>query len=372
MNVLFDHQIFWYQPYGGISNYFATVMDVAYQKHLFDFEFSTRYSNNRYLQEKPFSKSKPFLAKHSFPGKNSLFFALKKKNEMSALKVLKSGKVDLFHASYFDTYYLGKQKCPFLLNFFDLTMEKFPEMFSPRVTFKKQKEELLKEVAHIITCSENTKKDFIKHYNFDKKDVTVSYLSSSLLNKIDQSKLIIDKASVPGKYILFIGGRDLYKNFSLFAKAVTPLLQKDPKLYIVCAGKALSSTEQAFLSTLGILDRVVCYSVKDHDLAYLYSNAELFVYPSIYEGFGIPIVEAFQHKCPVVLSDASCFPEVASNAGVYFDPNDIDSMRESIEKVLFDEKKRRILTKRGYLRAKDFSVERTVSQTIQAYKKALK
>ena len=372
MKVLYDHQIFWYQKYGGISNYFASIMDFAHTNNLFDFEYSGDYSNNRYLIGKTFSKSKPFLSKHSFPGKNSLFFMLKKKNEMHALKSLKNGLIDLFHPTYFDTYYLGKQKCPFVLNFFDLTMEKFPEMFNPRGTFEKQKIELLTKASHVITCSENTKNDFVKYYNFEKKDVSVAYLASSLPNKLDKNKITIINKSIPEKYILFIGSRGLYKNFNLFAKAVAPLLSSDPKLFIVCAGEALSSTEEAFLSTIGILNRVKCYSVKDHDLVYLYSNAELLVYPSVYEGFGIPIIEAFQHKCPVVLSNSSCFPEVAKNSASYFDPKDENSIKNKIADLMADTKKKSIFVKRGFKRAKDFSVEKSTLQTIKAYKKVLR
>ena len=80
MKIVYDHQIFWYQRYGGISNYFASVMDYAHNNKLFDFELSALYSNNRYLDEKKFSRAKKFLPKHHFVGKNSLFVALKKKN----------------------------------------------------------------------------------------------------------------------------------------------------------------------------------------------------------------------------------------------------------------------------------------------------
>lgn len=371
MKLLYDHQIFWYQPYGGISNYYYGVMDTAHKNKLFDFEFSTLHANNRYIQGLSYSKAKPFLPQHSFPGKNSLFFALKKKNESNALKILKEGRIDLFHPTYFDTYYAGKTKVPYVLNFFDLTMERFSDMFSPRVTFFKEKKELLKNSRQVIVCSKNTKKDLLKYYDFDAKDVSVAYLSSSLPKKFDAKKVTIDAKNLPKKYILFIGGRDLYKNFNFFAKAIAQLIKDNPEIKIVCAGKELSSTERAYLSTIGILDKVITYSVKDHDLIYLYKNALVMVYPSLYEGFGIPIIEAFDNGCPVALSKASCFPEVAENAAVYFDPANESSIREAVEKIITDDKLKNKIVKLGYARGKEFSLDKTVEQTMKAYEKAL-
>ena len=372
MKVLYDHQIFWYQRYGGISNYFVNVMDYAYKNKTFDFDFSTLYSNNRYLEDKNFSNAKKFLPKHIFAGKNSLFVLLKKKNERNALKLLKDKSVDLFHPTYFETYYFNQLKKPLVISFFDLTMEKFPQYFNPRVMFDKEKREILKKANQVLVCSKNTKKDLVNFYDYDPKQVSVANLTSSLPNKLDKSKLSMDPSIIPNNYLLFIGGRGLYKNFNFFVQSVVPLLDKDPTLHIVCAGEPLSTSEQAHLTALGVLDRIVCISVKDHDLIYLYQNAKMLVFPSEYEGFGIPIIEAFNNKCPVALSNASCFPEVAGKAAVYFDPKDASSIKNAVEDLLTNKSKVKTLTKKGITQAQEFTTEKISNATKAAYKKALK
>ena len=98
----------------------------------------------------------------------------------------------------------------------------------------------------------------------------------------------------------------------------------------------------------------------------------MFVFPSLYEGFGIPILEAFNCNCPVALSKASCFPEIAGASAVYFDPTDSESIENCVSKILADDKKRSLLIKRGLKRAKDFSWDKTALQTKKVYEKALK
>jgi glycosyltransferase involved in cell wall biosynthesis len=104
-------------------------------------------------------------------------------------------------------------------------------------------------------------------------------------------------------------------------------------------------------------------------MASLYRHALCFVYPSLYEGFGIPILEAFANGCPVCLSDASCFPEVASDAALYFNPNDADSMLCTIKELLEYASLRDELCVKGAARGKEFSIERMVEQTCNVYRK---
>ena len=109
----------------------------------------------------------------------------------------------------------------------------------------------------------------------------------------------------------------------------------------------------------------------DAELAYLYRDAEAFVFPSHYEGFGLPILEAFAHGCPVVLSSASCFPEVAQEAALYFRPDAAQQLAEQLERVLTDKVLHRRLSETGHLRSQDFTWERTTALTRQLYKDAV-
>jgi glycosyltransferase involved in cell wall biosynthesis len=111
--------------------------------------------------------------------------------------------------------------------------------------------------------------------------------------------------------------------------------------------------------------------VNDAILAQLYQKALAFVFPSLYEGFGLPILEAFSCGCPVALSDSSSFPEVAKEAAIYFDPHIKSSMEEAILKIIHDEKLRDVLRRRGYEALKDFSWKKTAEKTLSLYKSIL-
>jgi glycosyltransferase involved in cell wall biosynthesis len=106
----------------------------------------------------------------------------------------------------------------------------------------------------------------------------------------------------------------------------------------------------------------------DRGLAHAYRAADLFVFPSLYEGFGMPILESFASGCPVVLAEASCFPEIAQDAALYFDPNDAEMMRDAITRGLRDRNLRRRLRELGAMRAAEFSWERTVHETFAVYR----
>lgn len=112
-------------------------------------------------------------------------------------------------------------------------------------------------------------------------------------------------------------------------------------------------------------------NVSDEELAYIYSKAEMFVFPSLYEGFGIPIVEAMSCNCPVVLSNASCFPEIAGDAAVYFDPNKSEDMAEKIDEVLQSEKLKKKLIYKGKQRAKLFTWNKNAKAIYDIYKELI-
>ena len=141
---------------------------------------------------------------------------------------------------------------------------------------------------------------------------------------------------------------------------------------MVCAGSSFSKSEIDLFESLKVKEKIVYFEVDDNELAFLYSKAKLFVFPSLYEGFGIPILEAFNCGCPVALSNTSCFPEVAGNAAVYFDPTDEKSILNAVESVIYDEKKANSLRKKGFEQAKNFSWEKTAKETKKVYQKAMK
>ena len=130
-----------------------------------------------------------------------------------------------------------------------------------------------------------------------------------------------------------------------------------------------NSKEQKLFARWNIADRLLHISANDAQMVSLYRHALCFVFPSHYEGFGIPILEAFNNNCPVCLSNASCFPEVAGDAAMFFNPNDAQSMHDTLKEVLASSTLREELRQKGALRSKEFSLERMVEQTCDVYRK---
>ena len=143
---------------------------------------------------------------------------------------------------------------------------------------------------------------------------------------------------------------------------------KDPALRIVCTGLPFTAAELELFATWNISDRLVQISANDAQMASLYRHALCFVFPSHYEGFGIPILEAFSNGCPVCLSNASCFPEVAGDAAIYFNPHDAQSMADALQELISSPALRDEMRLRGMQRSKEYSLERMVQQTCNVYK----
>ncbi len=122
---------------------------------------------------------------------------------------------------------------------------------------------------------------------------------------------------------------------------------------------------------MNILHKVHHIKVDDNSLKNLYRNAEAFVFPSLYEGFGLPVLEAFSCGCPAILSNASSLPEIGGDGAIYFDPYDKESITNSIEKVLHDEEFRDNLIQKGYERQKFFSWKKTAASTKKVYESLL-
>jgi glycosyltransferase involved in cell wall biosynthesis len=173
------------------------------------------------------------------------------------------------------------------------------------------------------------------------------------------------------RYILYVGERKGYKNFLPWLSAIRQLLVLDPTLKIVCTGSNFTSSEQEVFKNWGVTDSIIHIAANDAQMNSLYRNALCFVFPSLYEGFGIPILEAFSNGCPVCLSNASCFPEVAGDAALYFAPHDAQSMYDTLKEVISSATLRDDLRSRGYERIKEFSLQKMVRQTCDVYRSVL-
>ncbi len=197
------------------------------------------------------------------------------------------------------------------------------------------------------------KKDLVEILKTPASKVDVVYHGGSIETTVAGAK----KFSLPEKFILYIGHRSQYKNFQVFLESILPLLAKDKDLYLVCAGgnKFLKS-ESAMIRENGLMNRVVQTSISDAELPMFYRNAVLFAFPSLYEGFGIPLLEAFACECPVVCSNTGSLPEIAQDGAVYFDPSDGASIAQAIGRVINDSDLRKRITSKGAKRLGHFFV----------------
>lgn len=381
MKILYDHQIFTIQKFGGISRYFAQI--ISHLPDDIDYEIAIKYSDNGYLDkiifsesiESMFSEEEKFFKNIKFRGRTRLFSIIKKINKASvcdchtlnkkqSIEALKKQDFDIFHPTYYDDYfldYLGNK--PFVLTIHDMIHEIYPELFNERETQKK-KALLAKKAAHIIAVSEKTKKDIRDILEVSEDKISVIYHANSL--KKEKIREIL-----PGNYLLFVGNRGLYKNFMFFVSAIEQILKRDPSLLVICIGSTFSAEERDFFNYLGVENRFISRTTSDFELSQLYQGAKALIFPSYYEGFGIPILEAFEAGCPVLLSSSSCFTEIAQDAALYFEPKNIKEMRSAIEDILVDNPLREGLIERGLYRVRDFSWSKSAIDTSNVYKRLL-
>ncbi|MCF0058310.1 glycosyltransferase family 1 protein [Dyadobacter sp. CY356] len=369
MRILFDHQIYHYQNYGGISRYFYELskgllrLDNDCQNTIF-------LSENEFTTEKSLYNSRKFIP-FEFRGKGSIKKYL---NQKVSENIIKKGKYDIFHPTYYDTYFLdgilGKR--PFVVTFYDLIHEKFSHRYPDILTGFDQvlanRKKLLKEASAIIAISNSTKRDIIEYYGIDENRIHVTYLANSV-NAADSE---VASANKLGDYILFVGNRGAYKNFNTFIEAIQPLLIKERNIKVICAGGgAFQQNEISLLSSLNIQNQVSQVPINDNSLASLYTNALLFAFPSLYEGFGIPVLEAFSNGCPTILSKVSSLPEIGEDAALYFDPENKENILEQVEKFIYSPGLREEYKIKGLEQAKKFSWDLMSAQTLDIYKSIL-
>ena len=287
------------------------------------------------------------------------------------LQCLIGRPIDLIHVTWYKAGYikplfllLGKKRPKLVVSIYDLIHEMTQDTNPIMRRGVKDRISILKYADAIICISENTKKDLLSYYP-DVKEMPISVIHLGV-DTVEPEAFDLD---VEGKYILFVGNRSDYKNFDGFVKGVSNVLRSDPQLSVFCAGGgAFTEFEKKQMAELGIEDRFVQKTVSDRELSFLYSNAECFVFPSLYEGFGLPTIEAFNYGCPVALHNGSCFPEVAGDAGEYFDGNDADSIEASLKKVLYDRDYRQSLIEKGRARGPLFSWMNTALETRKFYR----
>lgn len=354
MKVLFDHQIFTLQKYGGVSKYFFELI-----KHLSNKEWDTTviFSNNEYLKYGDLIKHIQVFPNQMIKGIPRILNEISK--PYSSFKIYQ-GDFDVFHQTDFQTYCLPLLKNkPMVTTFHDMN-------FSTHDKNEKLVENQKKSVERadkIIAVSQNTKNDLIDMWNIPTNKIEVVY--HGVNTPFEHS--IVGKRKIEHPYILFVGLRKEFKNFKRLALAFSYIKQKHPSVKLVCTSVPFSAEEIKLANDLSITKDMIHISASEITMANLYSYAELFVYPSIYEGFGMPILEAMSYGCPTAISNSSCFPEIARDASIYFDPFDVESMSYAILQLLENNTARKSIIEKGYLLCNEFTWDKTAEGHRRVY-----
>ena len=362
MKILFDHQYFSTQRYGGITRYFNNLHNGINAVSGNESSIAALYSENGYLTNEPLTLNNSF-GRELFSGHNGRTYRW---NGRYANFLINRGKFDVFHPTYYDPYFLRSLKKPFVLTVHDMIHERFPDYFPDAEQIIARKQILIQRADAIIAISNHTKNKVLSFFPEVESKITVVHHGYQPVTEPTSDK------ELPGRFILYVGDRNNYKNFLLMVEAISPLINADKQLKLVCAGGGRFSLDEIqMLNELNVFDSVIQLSATDAELQAMYQQACLFVFPSLQEGFGLPLLEAFANNCPVVCSGFSSLPEIAGDAACYFDPLDSVSIAATVGKVLFSHELKLSLIATGQQRLKKFTLQNCVRDTLNVYKSVL-
>ena len=283
-------------------------------------------------------------------------------------------KIDIFFTPFFHILPISSS-CKKVTTIHDLSFEYYPEFFKlkNKIFHKLAPRKEANTPEYIITDSESSRNDLISLYKVPKDKTTVIYPACGKEFKPITSKKklakVRDKYDLPEKFILQLGNIEPRKNHLATIHAFEKLKKEYNKdVRLVIAGKKawrFRQVEKALFQPDSKDDIILTGYIDEKDKPALLSLAEVFVYPSFYEGFGFPVLEAMSCGAPVITANASSLPEVCGDAVIYFDPYQIDSIQEKIKEIILNESLRQNLSSRGVLRAGQFSWERTARRTFQ-------
>jgi glycosyltransferase involved in cell wall biosynthesis len=261
----------------------------------------------------------------------------------------------------------------------DISYEHLPETFNRRSRFQMKLtiRHTAKRAAHILAPSEYSRQDIIDTYKIDPTRIsTIPLAAPEFYKPIPDADVLKDAKSrygLPDDYILAVGSIQPRKNLVRLMSAYALLMQKGHDLPpLVLAGKKAWLADETLEGEAlkAVKDKVIFTGyVPDCDLPSLYSGAICFVYPSFFEGFGLPPLEAMQCGTPVITGNLTSLPEVVGDAGILVDPYNIEQIAAALERVLGDEQLRSDLSKRGLERASLFTWDRTARQTLDIFEK---
>ena len=361
MQILYDGQIYADQAAGGINRYFANLIS-RLPENITPAITTAQLRNVNFPEHKNLKTF--FYQRFGFkPGRICYWLEQYYFQAVSCFN-----RFGVLHPTYYSLLSrqeMNQSKQPIVLTVYDMIHELFAEQMDADGQQREIKKRAILSADAIICISENTKKDLLELYSVPEEKVTVTYLAS----EIDQT-MADGSEPVPHRpYYLYVGSRNAgYKNFDTLVYAFAQAVSVEPEITLCVVGSPFNAQEQQLLTELNLLDRVEHYQyASDRHLAKLYRHSLAFVYPSLYEGFGIPPLEAMACGTAVIAANSSSIPEVVGDAGILFNPQSTDDLADILLSLVNNSVQRDRLIEKGYQRAKLFSWDKTVAQTLDVY-----
>ena len=359
MKIFYDGQIYADQTTGGINRYFTNIITRLPEDAQPTLTASYRSNKSYYpthsnLRLQEFPQFRPYRIAHSIRG-----HYLRWLNEDRSF--------DIFHPTY---YFLlsgeafSQTRHPLVITVYDMIHELFADYMDAEVTIGAKQAAI--QAADVIICiSESTKKDLLTYFPSVESKIVITHLASEF-----SSEWAYGTEIVPDRpYFLYVGSRaKAYKNFDTLLIAFAKAASVIPDLLLCIVGAPFNAEEQQQIAELNLIDRIQHHDrASDTHLAKLYRCSVAFVYPSLYEGFGIPPLEAMACGAVVIAANSSSIPEVVGDAGILFEPKAIEDLADILLELLDSPSQRERLISRGYTHHKQFSWDKTAAQTVGVY-----
>ena len=357
MRVALDEQIFAIQPVGGISRMFSELARQFLEGSPAGVElvpFQTPIVNRYVLDDVRLRGALEARAARNPWTALGAYFS----------RVGRPPKADIVHNTFYLPHGLdGRHAGKRIVTIHDMIPELMPRT-RRRLDFLTLKQRYVRSADQVICVSEATKQDLLKVYGLIEAPIHVIHHGVS--NRFQPDIPRVD--FLPERYILFVGHRHQNKDAEVLFRAFGQIAPRDLDLELLCVGgNGLSQRELSLLEELGIRERVSQRFLFDELMASAYANAEVFVFPSHFEGFGLPALEAMASGIPTILARATSLPEIGGDAAMYFEPGDVGNLGHLLSDVLSDELTRQDLSVRGLQQAGQFTWQKSASATKEVY-----
>lgn len=368
MKIAYDYQIFSNQSYGGISRYFFEVANhlAGSDDVMIDCLINSPVYINKYLHCSRPDLRISGLCLPAIPRTGRIRSSI---NKLFSHLAFNAWQPDISHETFYSPKSVSPPGSRIVVTVYDMIHELYPESFSPSDRTKELKKIAVERADHIICISHNTRNDLIHFLGVSQDKISVVHLGFGLAHN-DFAK----QPDLKRPFLLYVGLRTGYKNFEGLLSAYASCSElRDNYDLVAFGGGVLKPFEFEMMQRLDVpLEQVHHVAGDDGVLASLYQQAAMFVYPSLYEGFGIPPLEAMSFSCPVACSNTSSMPEVVGDAAIQFDPYNVESIADALVNLSSDLALQRSLIDRGRSRVGLFSWKQCAMQTLDVYKALLK